>query len=98
MSFNDSFRENFFLLLCANISISLHLREVFEYFSNFLAKCVFQCNLPDVEECMRLAETIQADGDVFETIKYYLLSTEPEKALPVGIQYVKGMYWGEEQF
>lgn len=51
---------------------------------------VFQCNLPDVEECMRMAETIQADGDVFETIKYYLLSTEPEKALPVGIQYVKG--------
>ncbi|NXP61111.1 WDR17 protein, partial [Chloropsis cyanopogon] len=48
-----------------------------------------KCNLPDVEECMRLAETIQADGDVFETIKYYLLSTEPEKALPVGIQYVK---------
>lgn len=59
---------------------------------------VFQCNLPDVEECMRLAETIQADGDVFETIKYYLLSTEPEKALPVGIQYVKGRYLDEEQF
>ncbi|NXU34394.1 WDR17 protein, partial [Drymodes brunneopygia] len=48
-----------------------------------------KCNLPDVEECMRLAETIEADGDVFETIKYYLLSTEPEKALPIGIQYVK---------
>ncbi|KFP71818.1 WD repeat-containing protein 17 [Acanthisitta chloris] len=48
-----------------------------------------KCNLPDVEECMQLAETIEADGDIFETIKYYLLSTEPEKALPIGIQYVK---------
>lgn len=45
---------------------------------------------------MRLAETIQADGDVFETIKYYLLSTEPEKALPIGIQYVKGRHLGEQ--
>ncbi|NXB05389.1 WDR17 protein, partial [Cnemophilus loriae] len=55
-----------------------------------------KCNLPDVEECMRLAETIQADGDVFETIKYYLLSTEPEKALPIGIQYVKEQLCGSD--
>ncbi|NWV38305.1 WDR17 protein, partial [Grantiella picta] len=55
-----------------------------------------KCNLPDVEECMRLAETIQADGDVFETIKYYLLSTEPEKALPIGIQYVKERLCGSD--
>ncbi|KAK2527574.1 Wdr17 [Columba guinea] len=54
-----------------------------------------KCNLPDVEECMRLAETSQADGDIFETIKYYLLSTEPEKALPIGIQYVKGRFRNE---
>ncbi|GAB0188611.1 WD repeat-containing protein 17 [Grus japonensis] len=54
-----------------------------------------KCNLPDVEECMRLAETIQADGDIFETIKYYLLSAEPEKALPIGIQYVKGRFRNE---
>uniref|UniRef100_A0A8C4TYD1 WD repeat domain 17 n=1 Tax=Falco tinnunculus TaxID=100819 RepID=A0A8C4TYD1_FALTI len=55
-----------------------------------------KCNLPDVEECMRLAETFQADGDIFETIKYYLLSTEPEKALPVGIQYVKEQLCGSD--
>ncbi|XP_005304237.1 WD repeat-containing protein 17 isoform X1 [Chrysemys picta bellii] len=48
-----------------------------------------KCNLPDVEECMQLAETAQANGDIFEIIKYYLLSTEPEKALPLGIQYIK---------
>ncbi|XP_068869857.1 WD repeat-containing protein 17 isoform X5 [Aphelocoma coerulescens] len=55
-----------------------------------------KCNLPDVEECMRLAETIHADGDIFETIKYYLLSTEPEKALPIGIQYVKEQLCGSD--
>ncbi|XP_048159854.1 WD repeat-containing protein 17 isoform X2 [Corvus hawaiiensis] len=55
-----------------------------------------KCNLPDVEECMQLAETIHADGDIFETIKYYLLSTEPEKALPIGIQYVKEQLCGSD--
>ncbi|XP_068043144.1 WD repeat-containing protein 17 isoform X3 [Anomalospiza imberbis] len=55
-----------------------------------------KCNLPDVEECMRVAETMQADGDVFEAMKYYLLSTEPEKALPVGIQYVKEQLCGSD--
>ncbi|KYO46162.1 WD repeat-containing protein 17 isoform A [Alligator mississippiensis] len=48
-----------------------------------------KCNLPGVEECLQLAETAEATGDLFATIKYYLLSTEPEKALPIGIQYVK---------
>ncbi|NXX02454.1 WDR17 protein, partial [Larus smithsonianus] len=55
-----------------------------------------KCNLPDVEECLRLAETVQADGDIFETIKYYLLSTEPEKALPIGIQHVKEQLCGSD--
>jgi hypothetical protein len=39
-----------------------------------------------------LAETARADGNVFETIKYYLLSQEPEKALPIGIDFVKGKF------
>uniref|UniRef100_A0A2K6F7Z6 Uncharacterized protein n=1 Tax=Propithecus coquereli TaxID=379532 RepID=A0A2K6F7Z6_PROCO len=47
------------------------------------------CKLPTVEECMKLAETACADGNIFETVKYYLLSQEPEKALPVGIDFVK---------
>lgn len=50
----------------------------------------FQCRLPDVEECMQLAEKAQKDGNIFESIKYYLLTAESEKALPIGIQYVKG--------
>ncbi|XP_064333655.1 WD repeat-containing protein 17 isoform X1 [Camelus dromedarius] len=48
-----------------------------------------KCKLPTVEECMRLAETAQADGNTFESVKYYLLSQEPEKALPIGIDFVK---------
>lgn len=39
---------------------------------------------------MKLAKTAQADGNLFETIKYYLLSQEPEKALPIGINFIKG--------
>ncbi|XP_052018180.1 WD repeat-containing protein 17 isoform X3 [Apodemus sylvaticus] len=49
-----------------------------------------KCSLPPAEECIQLAETARADGNVFETIKYYLLSQEPEKALPIGIDFVKG--------
>ncbi|XP_039176577.1 WD repeat-containing protein 17 isoform X1 [Crotalus tigris] len=48
-----------------------------------------KCRLPDVEECMQLAEKAQTDGNIFESIKYYLLTAESEKALPIGIQYVK---------
>ncbi|KAF4026085.1 hypothetical protein G4228_018257 [Cervus hanglu yarkandensis] len=48
-----------------------------------------ECKLPTVEECMQLAETAHADGKIFETIKYYLLSQEPEKALPIGIDFIK---------
>ncbi|XP_054341349.1 WD repeat-containing protein 17 isoform X6 [Pongo pygmaeus] len=48
-----------------------------------------KCKLPTVEECMQLAETAHADDNIFETVKYYLLSQEPEKALPIGISFVK---------
>ncbi|XP_066488000.1 WD repeat-containing protein 17 isoform X4 [Tiliqua scincoides] len=48
-----------------------------------------KCSLPDVEECMQLAESAQTEGDLFGSIKYYLLTIEPEKALPIGLEYVK---------
>uniref|UniRef100_A0A2K6S6R8 WD repeat domain 17 n=1 Tax=Saimiri boliviensis boliviensis TaxID=39432 RepID=A0A2K6S6R8_SAIBB len=48
-----------------------------------------KCKLPTVEECMQLAETAHVDDNIFETVKYYLLSQEPEKALPIGISFVK---------
>ncbi|XP_062068856.1 WD repeat-containing protein 17 isoform X5 [Lepus europaeus] len=48
-----------------------------------------KCKLPTVEECMQLAETAHTNGNIFETVKYYLLSQEPEKALPIGIDFIK---------
>uniref|UniRef100_A0A8P0NWH4 WD repeat domain 17 n=1 Tax=Canis lupus familiaris TaxID=9615 RepID=A0A8P0NWH4_CANLF len=48
-----------------------------------------KCKLPTLEECMQLAEAAHADGNIFETVKYYLLSQEPEKALPIGIDFIK---------
>ncbi|KAG9479908.1 hypothetical protein GDO78_011761 [Eleutherodactylus coqui] len=48
-----------------------------------------KCNLPSTDECSQLAENCHGDGDTFQAVKYYLLSSEPEKALPVGIDYVK---------
>nr|XP_056711232.1 WD repeat-containing protein 17 isoform X2 [Euleptes europaea] len=48
-----------------------------------------KCSLPDVEECMQLAQTAETEGNTFGSIKYYLLTIEPEKALPIGIKYVK---------
>lgn len=41
---------------------------------------------------MQLAEAAHADGNIFETVKYYLLSQEPEKALPIGIDFIKGKF------
>lgn len=61
-------------------------------FSNVIKPITFQCKLPTVEECMQLAETAHADGNIFETVKYYLLSQEPEKALPIGIDFIKGKF------
>lgn len=51
---------------------------------------LFQCGLPSLEECKELAESAQSEGEIFQAVKYYLLSLEPEKALPIGITYVKG--------
>uniref|UniRef100_A0A673KA03 WD repeat-containing protein 17-like n=1 Tax=Sinocyclocheilus rhinocerous TaxID=307959 RepID=A0A673KA03_9TELE len=48
-----------------------------------------KCGLPTLEECKKLAESAHAEGEIFQAVKYYLLSPEPEKALPIGIMYVK---------
>ncbi|XP_066535677.1 WD repeat-containing protein 17 isoform X2 [Hoplias malabaricus] len=48
-----------------------------------------KCGLPSLEECKELAEAAQDEGDVLQTVKYYLLSPEPEKALPIGITFIK---------
>ncbi|TRZ01527.1 hypothetical protein DNTS_005210 [Danionella cerebrum] len=48
-----------------------------------------KCGLPTLDECKALAESSHEDGEDFKAVKYYLLSPEPEKALPIGIRYVK---------
>uniref|UniRef100_A0A8C1XXP5 WD repeat domain 17 n=1 Tax=Cyprinus carpio TaxID=7962 RepID=A0A8C1XXP5_CYPCA len=48
-----------------------------------------KCGLPTLQECKELAESAHAEGQIFQAVKYYLLSPEPEKALPIGIMYVK---------
>ncbi|ROI47932.1 WD repeat-containing protein 17 [Anabarilius grahami] len=48
-----------------------------------------KCGLPSLEECKELAENAHAEGEIFQAVKYYLLSPEPEKALPIGITCVK---------
>uniref|UniRef100_A0A8D0CAL2 WD repeat domain 17 n=1 Tax=Scleropages formosus TaxID=113540 RepID=A0A8D0CAL2_SCLFO len=48
-----------------------------------------KCSLPSLEECQGLAESAAADGDVFQAAKFYLLSSEPERALAIGITFVK---------
>ncbi|XP_028833759.1 WD repeat-containing protein 17 isoform X3 [Denticeps clupeoides] len=48
-----------------------------------------KCSLPSLEECTDLAESANSEGDIIQAVKYYLLSPEPEKALPIGITYVK---------
>lgn len=57
-----------------------------------IMRCLsFKCGLPSLEECKALAEAAMSDGDLFSTVKFHLLSSEPENALHIGIDYVKGI-------
>ncbi len=55
--------------------------------------CCFssQCGLPSLDECKALAEAAMCEGDLFSAVKFHLLSSEPENALQIGIDYVKGL-------
>ncbi|XP_060065865.1 WD repeat-containing protein 17-like [Ylistrum balloti] len=69
-----------------------------------LAKCCARCaasmdeinllhsraGLPSLEECTHQAETLKLKLDVFQCVKFYLLSTTPELGLEIGLQEVKG--------
>lgn len=50
----------------------------------------FKCGLPSLEECRALAEAAICEGDFFSAVKFHLLSSEPETALHIGIDHVKG--------
>lgn len=51
---------------------------------------VSQCGLPSLEDCKSLAEEAKHKGDLFSAVKFHLLSSEPENALQIGINHVKG--------
>ncbi|KAK3573283.1 hypothetical protein QTP86_019395 [Hemibagrus guttatus] len=48
-----------------------------------------RCGLPSLEECKDLAEETYSQGEILKAVKYQLLSPEPEKALPIGIAFIK---------
>lgn len=51
---------------------------------------VFQCGLPPLDECKSLGEAAMFEGDLFSAVKFHLLSSEPENALHIGIDHIKG--------
>lgn len=51
---------------------------------------LFKCGLPSLEECRTLADAAICEGDLFSAVKFHLLSSEPENALQIGIDHVKG--------
>lgn len=51
----------------------------------------FKCGLPSIEECKALAEAAMCEGDLFSAVKFHLLSSEPENALRIGLDHVKGI-------
>uniref|UniRef100_A0A8C4RB88 WD repeat domain 17 n=1 Tax=Eptatretus burgeri TaxID=7764 RepID=A0A8C4RB88_EPTBU len=48
-----------------------------------------KCNLPSLEECALLAQSLHEQGDVLQTVRYTLLSPAPETALEMGLAFVK---------
>lgn len=57
-----------------------------------IARCLsLKCGLPSLEECKALAEEAMCEGDLFSAVKFHLLSSEPETALHIGIDHVKGI-------
>lgn len=51
----------------------------------------FKCGFPSLEECKALAEAAMYEGDLFSAVKFHLLSSEPENALQIGIDHIKGI-------
>ncbi|XP_077983757.1 WD repeat-containing protein 17-like [Glandiceps talaboti] len=48
-----------------------------------------RAGLPNLEECLKKAEAAQQAGDVFNAVKYFLLSPTPDLALEIGLTEVK---------
>uniref|UniRef100_A0A3Q2XAF2 WD repeat domain 17 n=1 Tax=Hippocampus comes TaxID=109280 RepID=A0A3Q2XAF2_HIPCM len=50
-----------------------------------------RCCLPSLEECKALAEESMCEGNLFSAVKFHLLTSEPENALKIAIDHVKGI-------
>ncbi|KAK5601238.1 WD repeat-containing protein 17 [Crenichthys baileyi] len=55
-----------------------------------------RCGLPSLDECKTLAEEAVRDGDLFSAVKFHLLSSEPEHALQIGVEFVKEQLSGSD--
>ncbi|RVE76746.1 hypothetical protein OJAV_G00012020 [Oryzias javanicus] len=55
-----------------------------------------RCGLPASEDCGSLAEEALRDGDLFSAVELQLLSSEPERALQMGIRHVKEQLLGSD--
>ena len=42
-----------------------------------------------MDECLKVAESLQTEDSVTECVKYYLLSSSPELGLEIGLKHVK---------
>ncbi|KAL3067639.1 hypothetical protein OYC64_017378 [Pagothenia borchgrevinki] len=55
-----------------------------------------RCGLPSLEDCKSLAEAAICEGDLLLAVKFHLLSSEPEKALWIGLDHVKEQLAGSD--
>uniref|UniRef100_A0A3B3IF86 Gem-associated protein 5 TPR domain-containing protein n=1 Tax=Oryzias latipes TaxID=8090 RepID=A0A3B3IF86_ORYLA len=55
-----------------------------------------KCGLPAPEDCGSLAEDALRDGDLFSALELHLLSSEPERALQIGVAHVKEQLVGPD--
>ncbi|CAH1777058.1 unnamed protein product [Owenia fusiformis] len=49
-----------------------------------------KAGLPSMQKCLKKAETLLSQSSPEDCVKYYILSTQPEKALDVGLEHIKG--------
>lgn len=49
-----------------------------------------QASLPSLEECLHEAETLKNQIRPVDCIRYYVVSSTPEVALEIGLEYIKG--------
>lgn len=57
-----------------------------------------QASLPSLEECLHEAETLKNQIRPVDCIRYYVVSSTPEVALEIGLEYIKGRQSQNGQF